>query len=179
MRSVGLSAHEPHAPGKIRLAGPPPRVVLVSVKHFALACLPLVLLFAGCSSYVARVEPGTALANYQRLFVKSNFSDNHGMDGRIMTAFQERGFTVEKGPLTMMPRKTQAIVSFEDYWSWDFTTHLTNLRIYVKDAKSEALVASGTFTGPVALTTSADEAIDRLVRQIVEQKPKAKAAPRR
>jgi hypothetical protein len=154
-------------------------VVLGSEKHFALACLPLVLLFAGCSSYVARVEPGTALANYQRLFVKSNFSDNHGMDGRIMTAFQERGFTVEKGPLTMMPRKTQAIVSFEDYWSWDFTTHLTNLRIYVKDAKSESLVASGTFTGPVALTTSADEAIDRLVRQIVEQKPKAKAAPRR
>ncbi len=138
--------------------------------------LLLVVLLAGCTSYVSRPEPGRTLSNYQRYFVKSNFDDNHGMDGRIVRALQERGLTAEKGPLTLLPQEAQAIITYEDRWSWDFKTHLTGLRLFVMDARSEKRVASGTFHGPAAMFTSSDEAIDRLLSKILDT---ANGAPKK
>lgn len=144
--------------------------MLGPVKYLALFCVfSVAALFSGCSSYVARNEPGVSLAKVQRLFVKSNFDDNHGMDGRIMRALQERGYEVDKGPLTMLPRNAQAVVSFSDHWNWDFTTHLTNLRIEVRDVKSERLLATAAFSGAVTLTSSVDDIVDKLVQKLVDQ----------
>lgn len=150
--------------------------MLRTVKHLGLFLVLFVALFSGCSTYVARNEPGVSLTKIQRLFVKSNFNDNHGMDGRVMRALQDRGYEVEKGPLTMMPRTAQAVVSFEDRWNWDFRTHLTGLRIEVRDVKSDAILTSASFTGPVALTSSVDEIVDRLVEKLVAQMKPAPAA---
>lgn len=134
-------------------------------------CLLFALLLTGCTSYVSSLEPGRDLRKYQVYFVKANFDDNHGMDSRIARALQERGYTVDKGPMTMMPRATQAIVTYQDHWSWDFKTHLTGLRIVISDAKSETIVASGNFTGPAALSLSTDDAVDRLLDKIFKAKP--------
>jgi uncharacterized protein YceK len=139
------------------------------VKQIGLLCLFVAVLFSGCSSYVARNETGPSLAKVQRLFVKSNFNDNHGMDGRIMRALQERGYEVDKGPLTMLPRTAQAVVAFEDRWNWDFRTHLTGLRIEIRDVKSDAILATASFNGPVALTSSVDDIVDKLVEKLVAQ----------
>lgn len=122
---------------------------------------------AGCSSYTALTETGKNPNSYQRFFVKSNFDDNHGIDGRIVQTLQSRGLTVEKGPLTMMPLNTQVLVSYEDHWGWDFRTHLTGLRILLSDAKSEKPIARGEFTGPAAMGLSVDEAVERTLNKIL------------
>ncbi len=124
------------------------------------------LLFAGCASYSSRVNPGRSLDHYQRYFVKSNFDDNHAVDVRIMHGLQERGLIAESGPLTLMPDKTQAVISFEERWAWDFHSHLSALNIVVRDAKTSAIVASASYVGPAALTTNIDEAIDRLLSKL-------------
>lgn len=141
------------------------------MKILRFSWLLLALFLSSCSSYVATHEPDKNLSGYQRFFVKSNFDDNHGMDGRIARALQEKGFTAEKGPLTLMPSTTQAIVHYEDHWTWDFKTHLAGLRIVVLDAKSEKPVATGTFTGPAAMTLTADEAVERLLSKIFKSTP--------
>ncbi|HEU5079218.1 MAG TPA: hypothetical protein VFT72_08385 [Opitutaceae bacterium] len=146
------------------------------MKYLSLFCVFFAaLFFSGCSTYVARTEPGVSMAKIQRVFVKSNFNDNHGMDGRIMRALQDRGYEVDKGPLTMLPRNAQAVVSFEDHWNWDFTTHLTNLRIEVRDVKSERLIATASFSGAVALMSSVDDIVDKLVQKLVDQSKAASA----
>ena len=131
----------------------------------------LVLFFAigltGCSSYVAQVEPGRNPASYQRFFVKSNFHDNNGIDIRIVRALQARGLEAERGPLTMLPRTAQAVVTYDDRWTWDFKNNITYLRIAVQDTRSERIIATATFSGPAALTTSPDEAIERLLVKLL------------
>lgn len=131
--------------------------------------LLIALLLAGCSSYVSVAEPGRAPKSYQHFFVKSNFDDNHGIDGRIVQALQDRGLTAEKGPLTLLPKEAQAVISYEDHWNWDFKTHLTGLRLFVADAHTEKKIASGSFNGPAALFTSTDEAINRLINKILNK----------
>lgn len=134
----------------------------------------MALLLAGCSSYVARVDPGRNLRTYQRYFVKTNLNDNHGIDARIARALQARGFQADYGHLTMLPRGTQAIVTFDDQWAWDFKTHLRYLRLEVQDARSEQACAAATFNGPAALTASLDDVIDRLLDELLNPKPDKK-----
>ena len=144
------------------------------MKIFETSLLSIALLLAGCTSYVSVAEPGRSPSTYQRFFVKSNFDDNHGIDGRIVRALQDRGLQAEKGPLTLLPKDAQAIITYEDHWNWDFKTHLTGLRMFVADARTEKRVATGTFNGPAALLTSTDEAIDRLVSKVLGEAAAAK-----
>jgi hypothetical protein len=138
-------------------------LLLLSIAAFA----------AGCSSYVANREPSTDLGKYQRFFVKSNFHDNHGIDTRIVRALQARGFHAEKGPLTMLPKTAQAIVTYDDRWNWDFKNHMTYLVITLQDVRTEQPIASATFSGPAALTITPDEVIERLLNKVYREERKA------
>jgi hypothetical protein len=130
-------------------------------------------LFAGCATYTAHVEPSTELTAYKRLWVKSNLDDNHSIDRVLVEVLRSRGFETQFGPLTMMPRETQAIVSFRDRWTWDFKNHMTALEVMVQDVRSEKQVAAATFVGPASLTVSPRDVVERLVHDLVKASPRA------
>ena len=79
--------------------------------------------------------------------------------------------------MTMMPRTAQVIVSFRDHWTWDFKSHISALEITLSDAKSEQQFAVGSFVGPASLSTSADEAVERVVTQLFAAKGPATPEP--
>ena len=134
--------------------------------------LGLGLLLGGCASFNAQVEHGRSLAGIERFYVVRNLNDNHAFDHQIVAALQARGLTAEAGPLTMMPENTQAIVSFQDHWAWDFRENLVYLKINIRDTRSEQVFATVTFDArfPVRLTTA--EIVGKLVDRLLQ--PKAK-----
>jgi hypothetical protein len=132
---------------------------------------------AGCASYTAHVEPGTQFSTYRRFWVKSNLDDNHALDRLLVQTLKARGFEAEHGPLTMMPREAQAIVSYRDRWAWDFKNHMTGLEITVQDARSEQQVAAANFVGPASLTLTPLEVVERLVRDLEKATPKVIEMP--
>src|SRR4051812_38410801 len=89
----------------------------------------LVTMLSGCASFDASVEAGRSLKDVHRYFIVSNLNDNHALDQQIATALRAHGHTAEVGPLTMMPDDAQAVVTFQDHWTWDFGEHLVYLRI--------------------------------------------------
>lgn len=125
----------------------------------------------GCASYQAQVDPGTNLGQYRRFWVKSNLNDNHSLDRLLVQVLRSQGYEAEYGPLTMMPREMQAIVTYRDRWTWDFKNHMTSLEIAVQDARSEAQVATASFVGPASLTLSPLDVVERLIRDLQKAKP--------
>ena len=101
-----------------------------------LSFLLLLGVLAGCSSYDTQVAKGRSLTGVQRFFVLSNPNDGHALDHQIANALTNRGYQAESGPLTMMPEETQAIVTYQDHWTWDFGDHLVYLQISVRDQKT-------------------------------------------
>jgi hypothetical protein len=144
-----------YSPARNTLPGTHSRLSFHLVK--LLACLPLALLLAltGCRSFSARVEPGRDLSAYQRYFVKSNFNDNHSLDVFLVRALQARGHEADRGPETMMPHQTQAKVTYEDRWAWDFKDHMVALTITIYDARTERPVASADYVGPASMKPKA------------------------
>ena len=124
------------------------------------------LLPGGCASYDTQVARGQSLAGLQRFFVVSNLNDNHALDHRLAEAIKSRGFTAEVGPLTMMPDDTQAIISYQDRWAWDFGDHLVYLAINARDARSNAPVSAVTFSAKIPLREPAPVTVDRLVDRL-------------
>lgn len=130
----------------------------------------LTLLLGGCASYSSQVEHGRNLKKIQRFFVVSNLNDNHGIDRLIADVLKARGREAEAGPLTMMPDNTQAIVTFNDHWNWDFSDHLTFLQIAVRDTKSEQPFATATFSAKIPLHEDFSDTVARVVDQLLEKK---------
>lgn len=141
------------------------------MKLFLIRVLPaaLVLLLGGCASFDASVEGGHSLKGVQRFFVVSNLNDNRALDHQIAQALRARGLAAEVGPLTMMPDDTQAVVTFQDHWAWDFGEHLVFLKINVRKPSQEQTYASATFSAKVPLREPATVTLRRLVGTLLEK----------
>jgi hypothetical protein len=109
------------------------------------AGLLVALLVAGCATYDAVAVRGKSLTGTSRFFVVSNHNDNHALDHYIAESLKARGLTVEIGPLTMMPSNTQAIITYQDRWTWDFGDHLVYLTLNARDALSNEAIAAVTY----------------------------------
>jgi hypothetical protein len=126
-------------------------------------------LLLGCASFDASVEGGQSLQGVQRFFVVSNLNDNRALDHQIAQALRARGLVAEVGPLTMMPDDTQAVVTFQDHWAWDFGEHLNFLRINVRKPSQQQSYASATFSARVPLREPATVTLNRLVGTLLEK----------
>ncbi|MDI1336685.1 MAG: hypothetical protein PSU94_10950 [Lacunisphaera sp.] len=122
------------------------------MKNAALRLLLLLgagLWLGGCASFDADASHGTGLADVRHFFVVSNLNDNHALDQRIATALQARGVEAGSGPLTMMPDNTQAIVTYQDNWAWDFGERLAYLRLAMHKPESNEVLAAATFSARI------------------------------
>jgi hypothetical protein len=123
------------------------------------------------------VEPGTSLAGYKSFWVKSNLDDNHAIDRLLVQVLKGRGFQADFGPLTMMPRDTQVVVTYRDRWTWDFKDHMTSLEITMQDVRSEKQIAVASFVGPASMTAGSLEVAERLVGDLLKAKPQVMERP--
>ena len=132
--------------------------------------LGMIFLLGGCASYSTHVDHGRSLKGIKRFFVVSNLNDNHAIDHQIADALKARNLEADSGPHTMMPDNTQAVVTFQDHWTWDFGDHLVFLQISVRDRRSEQSFAWNTFSAKVPLHEDPSVTVARVVDQLFDKK---------
>lgn len=102
-------------------------------------------LCAGCAILDTTTNPKASLAQFKKIYVEHRLVDDHHLDELIVAELQSHGHEASCGPLTMKPAGTDALVTYEDRWGWDFKSYLLEITIYVRDARTNQPVASGTF----------------------------------
>jgi hypothetical protein len=127
-------------------------------------------LLAGCSTYDARVEQDRSLEGVQRYFVQSNTNDNHAIDRQIAGALKARGLEAGTGPLTMMPDETEAIVTYQDHWTWDFGDRLVFLQLTVRERKTSRNYATVKYSAKVPTGKPLSAIVGELVGQFLPKK---------
>ncbi|MBI2814189.1 MAG: hypothetical protein HYX71_07885 [Opitutae bacterium] len=135
----------------------------------ALILLGVGLLLGGCASVETTVDHGRSLREVRRYFVVSNPNDNHALDRQIATILTRRGRTAAIGPLTMLPDDAQAVVTYQDHWSWDFGEHLDYLKITVRDPLASQPYASVTFSARVPVREQPAATVAQLVEALLEK----------
>lgn len=118
------------------------------MKRFATLVLLVTALavLAGC--YVqytnSRVLPQSAVSPDKTYFVVRHANDPRQIDVIIAGEMKAMGLhDVSSGPEDEMPAGTDVVVRYEDRWMWDMTNYLLMLKVQVRDASNDILIARG------------------------------------
>jgi hypothetical protein len=131
-------------------------------------------LLAGCSSLSTRAVPEANLSTYRNVFVEHELADGRGVDQFIMRKLQAMGFDSACGPLTMKPVEAELIVSYQDYWTFDFTTYLVELDVQVHDARTGRELAIGRYFHPSITGGWTSDMVDPLIERLFKAPPAVK-----
>lgn len=143
--------------------------------RFFLLCLALCLGLSGCASYSvdSTLNPET-IPQRKKIWVKRNFDDNQFMSVRVVEALRLRGYEVDSGPMTLMPKGTELVIEYRDNWAWDFKYHLVGLELKFLEPKSMALITVARYSHPASVFTESSAAVDQLIQEIYEPRRKSK-----
>jgi len=83
------------------------------------------------------------------------------------------GYDASCGPLTMMPEKVDALLSYEERWGWDFRSYLIELRVELKDLKTPPTQLSVVrcFRPALANALTPQEMVQIALRRLLDRKP--------
>lgn len=129
------------------------------------------MLLVGCTHVERNVSPGRDPAALREVFVAANLADNHRLAERIAVALRARGLRAESGPLTLLPATAEAIVHYEDRWTWDFGDHMTYLRLDLHDPGQKRPFASAYRLRHVARSTDVDAVISVVADELFKPAP--------
>lgn len=133
--------------------------------------LLLVPLVSGCSHLDTRLAPAANLAGYHNIFVEHELSDGRSVDLFIQRKLQSMGFVVAYGPLTMKPPEAELVVSYQEHWTFDFTTYIIEIDMQVHDARTGRELAVGHYFHPTITKEYTSEVVDPLLDQLFGPHP--------
>lgn len=132
-----------------------------------LTILAVVLLtFTGCSSMSARKV--IDLSHYRRFYVEHRLADNHRIDEQIVAELKSLGYDASCGYLTMKPEGVDAIIAYEDRWTWDFKNYMIDFRLTMRDERTGKQVADGSFHQASITTKSPEEIIREVLTKLLK-----------
>jgi hypothetical protein len=110
--------------------------------------LVLTLWLTACSNLSIQREAGANVTRFQKIYVEHRLADGRGIDQLIVRELQRLGYEASSGPLTMTPTDTEAIVTYEDEWNWDFTLYMIDLSVEVRNARTGQVLADAHYDHP-------------------------------
>ena len=110
--------------------------------------------------------PGEARQPGKIFAVEHQAADERGLDRKIAIALSARGLDAVTGE----PGSADYIVSYIDRWAWDMRMYLIDLRIDVREAETNILLATARSyqTSLDALGQTHDSIIERTVNVLIE-----------
>lgn len=126
--------------------------------------LPLAFV-GGCSSVSARKV--VALDSFQRIFVVQRLNENHHLDELFVAELRRLGREASSGPLTMMPENTDAILTYDARWEWDFQTYLIELRMELHTTHTRKKLADATCHQPTIKPRAPEPIIREMLQRLL------------
>ena len=127
--------------------------------------LTVLLLLAGCTTTVS-ARKVVALDRFQRIFVESRLNDNHHLDEQFVAELRRLGRDASSGPLTMMPERTDVVLTYDARWQWDFKTYLIELNFELHTVHPRKKIADAHHLQPTIRTKSSEEIVRELLGKL-------------
>lgn len=123
---------------------------------------------SGCSSTSTRKI--IALDRFQVIYVERRLNENNRLDEILAAELRRLGRDASSGPLTMMPENTDAILTYDARWAWDFKTYLIELNIELHAVHPHKKLADGRYYQP-SITTKPPAEAARAILEPLFAKP--------
>jgi len=140
------------------------------------ACAFLLAVLQGCAidRERASVSPDIDLSAFKRFYVIKFAPDGRGINQIIATQLERRGFAASTGADDAAPKDADAIVTYQDRWQWDLSMYMIELRIFMREPRTDNLLAAGNSLHTSLNRRSPEEMVSEVLSSIFK---KAKKAP--
>lgn len=136
----------------------------------AAACL-----LAGCANVDTRIASDAHLDKVRHIWVEHRLADGRNLDDLIARELRNLGYDASAGPLTLAPRDADAIVTYDDQWTFDFTTYLIKLDVRIRDARTAKPLAAAELFRPSITGDRPSDMIHKVLGKML--KPKVPPVP--
>lgn len=144
-------------------------IALLSARRLAsLALASLLLVLTGCASVETRTV--VDLSRFNKIYVEHRLTDDRHVDEMIVKELTRLGYQASHGPLTMLPDHTDAVLTYEDRWEWDFKTYLIELTVNVRTARTNKKLADGRFYQPTPNMKPPAEVVSKVIVPLFAKK---------
>ncbi len=146
---------------------------ILMTKAFAFLLLVASVLATGCSTSRsnAAFSPQFDRAKVKFVFVERRLADNNNVRDRFVDALRARGFTSEAGPLTLMPEKgVDVVLVYEDTWEWNFGNRLVELRVQLRNPRTNELLAGSVLHRGAIFGKNTSEMVEAIVDDLFENR---------
>ena len=133
------------------------RCVLVGALAFASG--------AGCTTS-SSARKVVSLDRFQRVYVETRLNENHHLDELFVAELRRVGREASSGPLTMMPEKTDVVLTYDGRWEWDFKNYLIELTFELHTVHPRKKVADARYHQPTIRTKSPEDVIRELLGRL-------------
>lgn len=128
-------------PDQTRSAHPARVLPLLAATLGIAACAP--------TSLSGTTLPGSALSSFQRYYVEHRVGDNRDIHIAIRDELRRLGLeAVAGGGPAEDPSRYDAIVTYVDRYAWDMTMYCIRLTLYIRDARTGYITATGSSWRP-------------------------------
>jgi len=136
----------------------------------ALAILLVGSLLSGCASMSSTVAPGANLSTIKKIHVVKLPADGRGIDRVIADELNFMGYATSLGNTLDVPEDADAVLTYQDKWTWDITMYMIELNIQVRDPKSNMAMASGKSYRPSLERKSPKEMAKEVLTEIFKNR---------
>ncbi|MEY4941041.1 MAG: hypothetical protein RIQ93_2776 [Verrucomicrobiota bacterium] len=110
------------------------------------------------------------LDGFRRIYVEQRLNDNNRLDELLVVALKRLNREASSGPLTMMPENTDAVLTYEDRWAWDFRSYLIEFNLEIHALRPKKKLADARYYQPSIKTRSPAEVIHELLTPLFAKK---------
>jgi hypothetical protein len=107
--------------------------------------LPVIALSGCATSSGVVVNPSAQRAVYKTAYVVVHGASSQDMDAHVQREFLRHGIAVSVGPEGGPIGNVQLIVRYSDDWRWDLKMYLRSFDVMVFDARTNTLLATGSW----------------------------------
>jgi hypothetical protein len=131
-----------------------------------LGLLGLMLFLGGCASTQSNLAPGVDVTTLQTFFVEKLPADNRGVERMISDDLNLRGFESTYGPALPADSPVDALVTYQDRWTWDITMYMLRLDVQVRDPQTRRVLASAQSYRPSLQRRSPENMVNEVLNEI-------------
>lgn len=138
----------------------------------------LLMVLQGCATNrdSASVATDVDITKLKSVHVLRSDSDDRGVYITIAEQLRKLGYAASTSTAATMPADTDAVLSYQAQWQWDMTMYLLDLRVTLRNPRTDALLGSASSYHTSLTRKSTEEMVSEVLSNLRGHKPGAAAA---
>jgi hypothetical protein len=135
---------------------------------FTSAVMGTVLTLSACATLDSARSPDAHVKDLHSFYVAQEKDDDNGIDKLIAARLSTLGYLASYGASPKPPEQVDAIITYQDRWTWDITMYMVKLDMQIHDGESGATIARAQSVRPSLQRKSPEGMVQEVLGEILK-----------